>query len=177
MPTTIDKIIDNLSVLRDNSNSLDVLIDFERVLDQLDVYTYKNWYLGELVEGPKVSRYFVTASFMWPEKLSPDSRALKKLKDYGVIHSIKLDEFVYALRPKDYEDFEPGTFKPKKVNKPVWVIELKIPKDLLQHIRTGYAEIEGQQIDLQDLDSAYEDNLDKEMVKDDEQDQQGEQNV
>ena len=114
---------------------------------------------------------------MWPEQLSPDSRALKKLKDYGIIHNIKLDEFVYALRPKDYEDFEPGTFKPKKVKKPVWVIEIKIPKDLMQHIRTGYAEVEGQQIDLQDLDLAYDENLDKEMVKDDEADQQGEENA
>jgi hypothetical protein len=60
---------------------------------------------------------------------------------------------------------------PKTTQRPVWVVELKIPKDLMQQIETGYAEIEGQQIDLQDLDSAYEDNLDKEMVKNDEQDQ------
>jgi hypothetical protein len=167
----INDIIDNLGVVRENGNSLGILMDFERVLDQLDIYTYKNWYLGELVDGPKSNRYFVTASFMWPDNLPPDARALKKLKNFGILHKVKLDEFHYTLRPKSYEDFESGSFMPKTTQRPVWVVELKIPKDLMQQIETGYAEIEGQQIDLQDLDSAYEDNLDKEMVKNDEQDQ------
>lgn len=166
----INDIIDNLSVVRENSQSLGILMDFERVLDQLDIYTYKNWYLGELVEGPKSSRYFVTASFMWPETMPPEPRALKKLKNFGIIGSVRLDEFEYALKPKNHSDFEPGTFMPKMAKKPIWVVDLKIPKDLMQQIETGYADIEGQEIDLADLDKAYDENLDKEMVKDDDDD-------
>lgn len=169
----IKDIIDNLSVVRENSQSLDILLDFERVLDQLDIYTYKNWYLGELVAGPDTSRYFVTASFMWPDNMPPDCRALKKLKNFGILHKIKLDEYHYTTRPKDYSDFEPGTYMPKTQQKPVWVIELKIPKDLMQQIQTGYAEIEGQQIDLQDLDQAFDDNLDKQSIKDEDEELDG----
>jgi hypothetical protein len=168
---TIDRIIENLTKLRESSNTLELLLDMERVLDQLDIYTYKNWYAGELVEGPLTSRYFVTASFMWPKQMTPDNRVFRKFRDYGIITKLTEDTLNYTVRPQDYDDFEPGSFMPKTESIPVWVVELRVPKELMQEVKTGYAEIEGQQVDLQDLDKAYENDLDKETVKNDEQDQ------
>lgn len=61
----IVEVIKNLQTLSENQTAFKVLKDFERVLDELDVYVYKNWLEGELIEGPDVSRYSVTCKFMW----------------------------------------------------------------------------------------------------------------
>ena len=62
-----------------SEGSLNTLLDFERVLDEMDMYAFKNWILGELVAGPEISRYKVSCTFMWPENLMPDPRGGKRL--------------------------------------------------------------------------------------------------
>ena len=46
-----------------SEGSLLTLLDFERVLDELDIYAFKNWEIGELVEGPDVGKYKVKCIF------------------------------------------------------------------------------------------------------------------
>ena len=53
----IKDIISNIEQIYGSNNSLALLKDFERVLDELDVYVFDSWIDGELVEGPKESRY------------------------------------------------------------------------------------------------------------------------
>ena len=65
-------IIRNVQSLYAVGPTLDVLKDYERVLDELDVYVFKNWEDGELLEGPKDERHFTTCSFMWPADKMPD---------------------------------------------------------------------------------------------------------
>jgi hypothetical protein len=62
---------------------MSTLLDFERVLDEADLYAYKNWLLGELVQGPDIGKYSVTCVFMWPYKLMPDPRGAKRLATIG----------------------------------------------------------------------------------------------
>jgi hypothetical protein len=51
-----------------------------------------------------------------------------------------------------------------------------MPKNLMSDIRTGSIELEDQDIDLEDLDSAYQEDLDdQEFKKDDQQQQQQQQ--
>ena len=47
-------VIKNVQDIYENNTSLGVLKDFERVLDEMDVYVYANWLDGELAVGPKV---------------------------------------------------------------------------------------------------------------------------
>ena len=54
-------VIKNVQDLYENNTSLGVLKDFERVLDEMDMYVYKNWQDGELAYGPKVDRHWITA--------------------------------------------------------------------------------------------------------------------
>jgi D-serine dehydratase len=61
-------VIQNIQDLYENNSSLAVLKDFERVLDEMDVYVYENWEDGELAYGPKVDRHWITAGFMWPHE-------------------------------------------------------------------------------------------------------------
>ena len=63
-------VIKNIESIYESENSFNVLKDFERVLDELDIYVYKNWEDGELGEGPTIDRHWVTAKFFWPEELS-----------------------------------------------------------------------------------------------------------
>ena len=58
--------------------------------------------------------------------------------------------------PDDYRD---GTKQPKLIEKKIWLVNLEIPKYLINDIRTGSLELEDQMIDLDDLDSAYESDL------------------
>jgi hypothetical protein len=69
----------------------------------------------------------------------------------------------------------PGTHKAKIIEKPVWLVEITIPKAFMSDIRTGSVELEDQDIDLADLDDAYEQDLDKDEYKQDEQAQQQQQ--
>ena len=59
------QVADNIKNIYMSEGTLLTLLDFERVLDSLDVYAFKNWEIGELVQGPIVSKYEVSCIFMW----------------------------------------------------------------------------------------------------------------
>ena len=91
-------IIRNVQSLYAISPSLGILKDFERVLDELDVYVFKNWEDGELLEGPKDERHFTTCSFMWPREKMPDPTGGKRLTDFGCKVFYKKDVYVYPRK-------------------------------------------------------------------------------
>ena len=64
-------IVDTVKGIFTSDGSMSTLLDFERVLDEADLYAFKNWELGELVQGPTVRRYSVSCIFMYPYKLMP----------------------------------------------------------------------------------------------------------
>jgi hypothetical protein len=72
-------IISTIKGIYTSDGSMSVLLDFERVLDEADMYAFRNWQLGELVQGPVVKRYSVACMFMWPDKLMPDPSGAKRL--------------------------------------------------------------------------------------------------
>ncbi len=74
-------IIKNVQSLYSVGPTLGILKDFERVVDELDVYVFANWKDGELLSGPNDSRHFVTCSFMWPLEKMPDPAGGKRLTD------------------------------------------------------------------------------------------------
>jgi hypothetical protein len=147
-------------------------LDFERVLDELDVYAFKNWEIGELVQGPVISKYRVACTFMWPEKLMPDPRGGRRLLPFDCEIKYKKTDMKIPIKIEDPSDYSPGTHKAKIVEKPVWLVEISMPKALMSDIRTGSIELEDQDIDLADLDDAYQQDLDKEEYQSDDQQQQ-----
>ena len=58
------EVIKNVQGIYESDTAFTVLKDFERVLDELDLYVYKNWEDGELVAGPKIKRHWVICSFI-----------------------------------------------------------------------------------------------------------------
>ena len=152
-------IVKNTKKIYMSESSLETLLDFERVLDQLDIYAFENWKRGELVEGPIVDRHWVTAKFMWPHKLMPDPDGAKRLLGYNARVMYERDKLASPVKVEDYDDFRPGTRKPKMREDAVWILEIRMPKELIQDINEGYLELEGREIDQTDLDDAYEQNL------------------
>lgn len=154
-------IVSTIKGIYTSDGSMSILLDFERVLDDSDVYAYKNWLLGELVQGPVIGRYTVKCVFMWPYKLMPDPRAAKRLLAVGCKIKFAKSEVKVPIEIKNYDDFVPGTNYPKGVEKKVWFVEIEIPMELMDDIKEGSIDLADQTIDLEELDNAYDEDLDK----------------
>jgi len=158
-------VAENIKDLYLSEGSLLTLLDFERVLDELDLYAFRHWQLGELVQGPDIGAYTVSCIFMWPEKLMPDPRGARRLLPFDCKIKFKKTTIKIPIKITEPDDFAPGTHKARLVEKKVWLVEIVMPKDLMNDIRTGSIEMEDQVIDLEDLDNAYEEDLDKDEFK------------
>jgi hypothetical protein len=169
MTTHVKDIIDNVKHIYMTDSTLESLMDFERVLDELDTYVYQNWTKGELVEGPIYEKYFVTCTFMWPYKLMPDPRGAERLLDYKCEVTYKRDTLFYAVDVKSYEDFKEGTKVPKTAKKPIWLVTIVMPKQLMRDIHQGSIELEAETVDLEDIEQAYEVGLEDNVYKQDEE--------
>lgn len=133
-------IVKNIENIYGNDTSLSILKDFERVLDELDLYVYENWEDGELVAGPEIERHWVTCSFMWPKDRMPDPVGGKRLLDYDCQVSYEKTHIVKPRKIKQPDDIRPGTKKGKLDRHPIWVVKIKMPKELILNIYSGYAE-------------------------------------
>ena len=147
-----------------SDGTMSILLDFERVLDECDLYAFKNWIKGELVQGPDIKRYTVACTFMWPYKLMPDPSAVKRLLAIGCDVKWVKKEIMVPVQVKDYDDLVPGTNYPKGVKRKVWLIKIVIPLELMDDIKEGSIDLAGSTIDLEDIDNAYDQDLDKEST-------------
>jgi len=130
---TLD-VIKNLEGIYESDKAFMVLKDFERVIDELGLYVYKNWEDGELAEGPIITRHWVTCTFMWPKKNMPDPMGAKRLLDYDCKVSYQKSYIMVPRQIKKPDDIRPGTKKGKLDKKPVWLVEIRMPKKLIVDI-------------------------------------------
>ena len=160
-------VLDNTKNIYLSTNALENLLDFERVLDKLDLYVYENWNKGELIEGPNHTRYFVECSFMWPYKLMPNPLGGKRLLDYDITVTYQKSKLIRPIRnlqgyPKnrantgEQEDSEIKTQESR-----IWIVNIKIPRKLMTNIERGYAEFAGEKIDFEDIEEAENSNLEQ----------------
>jgi hypothetical protein len=171
------QVAENIRDIYLSEGSLLTLLDFERVLDELDLYAFKNWQIGELVSGPDIGKYRVTCIFMWPEKLMPDPRGARRLLPFDCEVKYKKTRMKVPMKIDNPDDFRPGTHKARLIEKKIWLVEITMPKGLMNDIRTGSVELEDEEIDLEDLDSAYEQDLDQESYQSDQQAQNAQQQL
>jgi len=171
------QVADNIRDIYMSEGTITTLLDFERVLDEVDVYAFKNWEIGELVAGPEITKYRVACTFMWPEKLMPDPRGGRRLLPFDCEVSYRRVEMKIPIKIEDPSDYRPGTKKARIVEKPVWLVEIVMPKSLMSDIRTGSIEMEDQDIDLEELDQAYEQDLDKEEAQSDDRAEDAQQDL
>jgi len=131
-------IIKNVQGLYENNSSLAILKDFERVFDVLDLYAYKNWEDGELAYGPKVDRHWITVGFMWPADKMPDPIGGKRLLGAGCKVMYQKSHVIEPRKIKSENDLRPGTKKGKLDHKPIWIVEIQMPKKTAFDMYKGY---------------------------------------
>ena len=77
---------------------------------------------------------------------------------------------------KDYEDFVQGTRYPKMSKKRVWMVEITIPFELMDDIKEGSIDLADQTIDLEEIQNAYDEDLDAPTKENDEPETQQDEN-
>tara|TARA_B110000503_G_scaffold25660_1_gene40532 strand:- start:184 stop:756 length:573 start_codon:yes stop_codon:yes gene_type:complete len=159
-------IADNIKSIYMSDGSMNVLLDFERVLNELDIFAFRNWEFGELVAGPEQGPYKTSCTFLWPAQLMPDPRAAMRLLPFDCEVYWKKTKMKVPVKMKNASDFKPGTKIARLVEKPVWLVEIIMPRSLMADIKTGSVEIEDETVDLQDLDDAYAQDLDQQQAMD-----------
>ena len=160
--TTQDDINGNLSKILDSKNTLDVLLEFENMLDSVNIYAYKNWQYGEVVDGPKMGRHWFTVTLMYPNKLMPDPNGANRLVNYDCKVNYRKAVYVTPVKIKTQDDLEvneKGKRVPKMVKKGVWLIEITMPR---RFIDDDSIAVDNDDIDQDAVEEAYDDNLDSE---------------
>jgi len=130
-------IVKNIDTIYESNTSLGVLKDFERVLDELDLYVYDNWGDGEIAEGPIIDRHWVSCKFFWPQEKMPDPMGGKRLLDYDCKVRMGKDTLLVPRKIRKEDDIRPGTKKGKLDRKPVWVVEIMMPTSLIGEVYSG----------------------------------------
>ncbi|MBH18746.1 MAG: hypothetical protein CMD91_04195 [Gammaproteobacteria bacterium] len=174
MPQEFESINDNINSIHGSETLLDLLLEWEDVLDSLDIYAFKNWKKGELVDGPQIEKYWITCTIMYPYKLMPDPDATKRLTKHGIKVSYKEDHYLKPAKlvhPEDSEtraNEEPftdegqkkrseGKRRAKLIKIPTWLVKIEIPRHFIDEFLADTAGTSGDDdIKLEDVKDAYD---------------------
>lgn len=161
----IGEILDNIKQVSMSPSSMDILREFERVIDENGLYAFHNWKTLELVAGPEIAAYRIQCTFSSPLSKMPDPSGAERLLPYGVKVGYKKAWLVYPVKITTADDFRPAIKKAKLRKTLVWLITINMPRFLMKNISQGSEEIMDAEFDMQDVDSdnieqAYTDDLD-----------------
>lgn len=159
MSTDLDSIKTTLVNISKGNSLLDTLLEFERTLDNAEIFAYKNWILGELVEGPNISRYWYKTVWMYPYAMMPDPDAGLRLTKLGAKVSFRKGTFskpVKVTGPADWVN--PETKRAKMAHHEVWLVTIELPLKYINHGLDELDDVIQQDIDQTnaDLADAYE---------------------
>ena len=152
MTTNLDTIKSTLVGISKGEGLLDMLIEFERTLDNVEIFAYRNWMLGEIVDGPHISRYWFKVTLMFPYKMMPDPNAGLRLTKLGVRMGFRKGTFHKPVKvhgPADWAD--PETKRAKMAEHKVWLVDIDMP---LKFIKRGLEN--NDDIIQKDIDKAEE---------------------
>jgi hypothetical protein len=130
------KILNNqIKKISKTNTLLDMLLEFERVLEDMNMYAYKNWSKGEILEGPTLKRHFICVKLMYKQKEMPDPEGAKRLLKRGCTVRYTKNTLISPVKVRSLDDLETevnedGTTKvrAKKKSEPVWVIDIYMPR-------------------------------------------------
>jgi hypothetical protein len=127
-----------VQTLYDQDGLLDILLGVEEYFDNMDLYAYKNWIYGEVVEGPIVSKYWVEITLKFDHETFPDPVATKIFEKQGTIISVRPDWEVYPIsHPRGNQDMQSvlgnsaSMREPKDERKAIILYKFQIPRRLV----------------------------------------------
>lgn len=152
---------DSIKKVSETNDLLDMLIEFEKVIDSLDVYAYKNWIKGELLEGPHLDRHYVNVTLMYPHKEMPDPSGAKRLINRGCLVDYKKDTLITPRKIKTFDDVDVDVdpsgqqrYKAKTDSHPVWLVKIAMPRRFVDEFNPDVVHAdEDNYVDLEDINA------------------------
>ena len=186
MPITAQDLNDHLRKVSEGESLLDMLLEFEGILDEVDLYAYKNWIKGEILEGPDVGRHWVTAKFMYMSEDMPDPSGAERLMSRGIKVKYCREELKYPKKIKNWNDVDQsrsfgatsggyatgslggvGYVKPKVMTDKVWIVEITMPRKYVDNTIQDYVDVgDDEFIDTDAIDTATQMQADAQMNAD-----------
>jgi hypothetical protein len=161
----INEIAATISGVKKNRNTLALLLEFEGVLDNLNLYAYENWIKGEVIKGPIISKYWVEVYLMYADKDMPNPEAAERLTKHGCYVFFHKDTLTSNVKIKKVDDLvsdpdKQGKHVPKTQEMPVFVVKIVMPRHLLTDYNVTKISAMSGEIDLDDVVDAYDQGLD-----------------
>ena len=186
MGITAQDLNDHLRKVSEGESLLDMLLEFEGILDEVDLYAYKNWIKGEILEGPDVGRHWVTAKFMYMSEDMPDPAGAERLMSRGIKVKFCREELKYPKKIKTWDDVDQsrsfgatsggyatgslggvGYVKPKVMTDKVWIVEITMPRKYVDNTIQDYVDVgDDEFIDTDAIDTATQMQADAQMNSD-----------
>jgi hypothetical protein len=143
MSIAVKMLNDQIKKVSEEHTLLDMLLEFEKVLDSIEIYAYKNWDKGEILEGPTLSRHYITVKLLYDYKEMPDPAGAQRLMARGCLVKYNKDTLITPRRPRQFDDLvieqrPDGSprYKAKTDAKPVWTVSIKMPRRYVDAVNT-----------------------------------------
>lgn len=165
--TDLESIKATLVNVSKGDSILDMLLEFERTLDNVEIFAYQNWILGELVEGPDISRYWFKTVWMYPYAKMPDPNAGLRLTKLGAKVNFKKGIFKKPVKVRGPQDWvDPESKRAKMAEHNIWLVTIDMP---IKYILNGLEQNDDIiQKDIEDVNAeladAYEEEVPEETM-------------
>ncbi|ASV44089.1 hypothetical protein PBI_SCTP2_74 [Salicola phage SCTP-2] len=173
---TTSTIYSNTKRLNDQNGMLDIAMECAAFLEQIGAFAFKNWINGELIEGPKREKYFVSFKMMFPENMDPDPIVMERLDNIGCKVQMEQDIYRRVVNVKanstNNTSFEKEGFEKRLFEHNVWVVSIKIPERFLPLDGNTVFKIDDEYIEYEDIEAVYVDS-EQTNINGDEEDNEG----
>lgn len=134
--TKMENILSNiqketLKRLYNQDSYLTIMLSIDEIFSNIHLYGYKNWFDGEIFEGPNVSKFWIEIKILYDYDEKPDINGFRTLKKHNIKSSMKE---IVILEPREiekYSDYRDGTRKPKIDKHKAWLVTINIPRHLV----------------------------------------------
>lgn len=158
MTIAVKILNDQIKKISETNTLLDMLLEFEKTLDSMDLYAFANWNEGEVLEGPKLDRHYMTVKLMYPQSKMPDPSGAKRLLNRDVLVKYSKDTLLSPRRVRNFDDLivevSPNgeqKYRAKTDSEPVWIVEIKMPRRFVDEFNADIVEMdEDSYVDLED---------------------------
>jgi hypothetical protein len=135
----------------------------EDFLDSMDVYVFKNWFEGEIVQGPDIRRYWVSMTLKYDYQDMPDPAGAERMIKRGVKVVYRRAKEERSVEVRSPNDLEPNG-KPKMELAKIWLVEVQIPRRFIEELDDSDLEIhvDNELVDVEDVSDARDEDIDDE---------------
>jgi hypothetical protein len=137
----------------------------EDFIDSLDIYVFKNWFEGEIVQGPDIRRYWVSMTLKYAYEEMPDPAGAERLLRHGVKVVYKKAFEEEPVEVETAEDLQPNN-KPKMEKNQIWLVTVQIPRRFIEELDDSDLEmhVDDDSIDVENVSDARDEDIDQEAA-------------